>query len=540
MSSNRPMWQRFLAAVWGAVTWGVMATSVHSQSPPRRLPAVPLSYAGADQVATLNFEPPPLESPAIDRETVQKIVREELQAEKAQTSAAAESKPAPEALEIGKDRTLISKWDNGFVAETADKAFRIHLGGRLEFDNSWFNQSDNILIGPSDDQTMRDGTLFRRARFRSDGRLWENIDFACEVNFANIQDVSNVDNSAVQLGSVGLTDFYLTFREVPWVSNIRIGHVQAPISLERYSSSNAWYYMERSSMYDAFYNPNDYQNGVVIFDSYWDDRVTLAGSAAWISKADVQSFGFGADEGKYGAGARLTTLPIYENEGRTLLHFGTGYFHQALVEDRFNIASRELLRAGAGGSQTPNLIFTGTFFTPNGVHIANIEGAFVHGPFSVSGEYAVAHVNDVFDQATPTFTGSRGDVTYQAAYVETGLFVTPGDQRRYDKKTGTWVRTIPVENACVMKQDKCRDGYGAVQLCARYTFLDLVSGDPVLTPTSGGARAGLQHDVTLGVNWYLNSQTWFMINYVATRLDSVVPGASGDIQGIGCRLHFDF
>ena len=53
---------------------------------------------------------------------------------------AAESKAAPESTEIGKDRTLIPKWDNGFVAETADKAFRIHLGGRLEFDNSWFTQ----------------------------------------------------------------------------------------------------------------------------------------------------------------------------------------------------------------------------------------------------------------------------------------------------------------------------------------------------------------------------------------------------------------
>jgi phosphate-selective porin len=62
----------------------------------------------------------------------------------------------------------------------------------------------------------------------------------------------------------------------------------------------------------------------------------------------------------------------------------------------------------------------------------------------------------------------------------------------------------------------------------------------VLTPTSGGARAGRQQDVTLGVNWYINSQTWVMLDYVVTHIDSVVPGASGNIQGIGCRLHIDF
>ena len=115
-----------------------------------------------------------------------------------------------------------------------------------------------------------------------------------------------------------------------------------------------------------------------------------------------------------------------------------------------------------------------------------------------------------------------------------------GDQRRYDKKTGTWARTNPIENAYYFRQhgEPMCCGHGAVQLVARYTFLDLVSGDPILTPTSGGARE--QQDVTLGVNWYINSQMWFMLNYVATRIDSVTPGADGDIHGVGCRLHLDF
>jgi phosphate-selective porin OprO/OprP len=299
--------------------------------------------------------------------------------------------------------------------------------------------------------------------------------------------------------------------------------------------------MERSSMWDAFYNPNDYQNGVVIFNSYLDDRITFAASAAWIGKSDVQSFGFGAHEGKYGFGVRLTGLPYYESEGRKLLHVGAGYFHQTLVDNRFSVASRPLLRAGAGGTQTPNLVFTGTFFTPNGADVANVEGAVVVGPFSLSSEYAMVRVNDVFETDTPTFTGSRGNVTYQAAYVEAGLFVTPGDARRYDKTTGTWARTIPVENAFHLRQDGGRIfGRGAVQLVARYTYLDLVDGNPVLTQTTGGARAGRQHDGTFGVNWYLNSQTIIMVNYVATYLDSVVPDASGNIHGIGCRIHIDF
>jgi phosphate-selective porin OprO/OprP len=525
----------------GGLLAGLLAVPALAQDPPPSA-FTRLEPPGAAETDDAKLRSLEYASTNLDRETILRIVREELEAERARTKV--ESAPSSDVTwkryEVGADRELKARWDNGFVAETNDKAFRVHIGGRLEFDNSWFTQDDNILVGSSPDQEMQDGTLFRRARFRTDGRLWELVDFACEVNFANIQDVSNVDNSTVQVGSVGLTDFYVTFREVPWLGNVRMGHVQAPIGLERYSSSNAWYYMERSSMFDAFYNPNDYQNGVVVFDSYLDDRVTLAGSAAWVSKSTVQSFGFGADEGNYGIGARATALPLYYDEGRSFLHVGAGYFHQALVDDRFSVASRPLLRAGAGGGDTPNLIFTGTYFTPNGAGVANAEAALVHGPFSLSSEYSVAHVSDVFEQAD--FTGPRGDAMYQAAYVEGGLFVTPGDHRRYDQKTGTWTRTNPVQSAFLVKGEDGRScfGHGAVQLVTRYTYLDLVDGDPLLTPTSGGARAGRQQDVTLGVNWYLNSQTWFMVNYVATRIDSVAPGADGDIHGVGCRLHLDF
>ena len=120
--------------------------------------------------------------------------------------------------------------------------------------------------------------------------------------------------------------------------------------------------------------------------------------------------------------------------------------------------------------------------------------------------------------------------------------MSPGDRRRYDKENGTWARTIPRENAFLTRDDCGRWGHGtgAVQLLARLSYIDLVSGSPVLTPTSGGARAGTQRDVTLGENWYLNPQTFFMVNYVWTRVNSVVAGASGDVHGFGVRLNFDF
>src|SRR5262245_12569277 len=111
--------------------------------------------------------------------------------------------PAPEAVppnppvadvEMRSDRPMTASWTNGFVAKTADDAFGIHIGGRAEFDNSWYTQDSNLLLGPTADTRLTDGSLFRRARLRADGRMWDFIDFAAEVNFANIQDASNVEN----------------------------------------------------------------------------------------------------------------------------------------------------------------------------------------------------------------------------------------------------------------------------------------------------------------------------------------------------------
>src|SRR5262249_51385338 len=148
-----------------------------------------------------------------------------------------------------------------------------------------------------------------------------------------------------------------------------------------------------------FLGPNNYQDGVLVFSSCLDDRITWAGSFTRIGRATVNSFGFDAQDGKYAGAVRLTGLPVYEQDGRVLLHVGAGYQHQALVDHQFNVANRPLLRAGSGGgTDTPNVLFTGTFFSPNGADVLDLEWALVYGPFALSGEYAIAHGTNVFDQ----------------------------------------------------------------------------------------------------------------------------------------------
>ncbi len=117
--------------------------------------------------------------------------------------------------------------------------------------------------------------------------------------------------------------------------------------------------------------------------------------------------------------------------------------------------------------------------------------------------------------------------------------MTP-DYRRYDTTAGTWDRQI-IAREGAQREDGCWRFFARrtlVQFLCRYTYLDLAAGTPTLTPSSG-ALAGWENDLTTGFDCYINSQVHFIVNYVYTHLE-YVNGTSGNINGLGCRLHMDF
>jgi phosphate-selective porin len=182
------------------------------------------------------------QGPSPPQVPVQKL-SENLSAEATPASAAsmapADADPRPR---------LNAYWDYGAVLESSDKAFRLHVGGCLEFDNTFYGPLPTLPF------TLQDGADMRRARLRADGTIGRDVDFVTEVNFANIQDVTNED-ATTNIGSVGLNDFYVAFNHVPVVENLRLGHFQQPIGLEHSTGANTQYYMEQSDGHDAFFQP---------------------------------------------------------------------------------------------------------------------------------------------------------------------------------------------------------------------------------------------------------------------------------------------
>ena len=82
-----------------------------------------------------------------------------------------------------------------------------------------------------------------------------------------------------------------------------------------------------------------------------------------------------------------------------------------------------------------------------------------------------------------------------------------------------------------------KDGFGALELAARYDWLDL-SNTPV-----PGRQGNEAQSATLGLNWYFNPYAKLMFNWVHfwgdnTPLDPIGTETEGD--ALGTRLHLDF
>ena len=87
-------------------------------------------------------------APPLNDQAVRKIVSDYLddkqkqdreKKEKEEKDKAEKKKlEAEEFQEVGKDLTLKTTWNNGFLAETADKAFKFHLGGRFQYDTGFY------------------------------------------------------------------------------------------------------------------------------------------------------------------------------------------------------------------------------------------------------------------------------------------------------------------------------------------------------------------------------------------------------------------
>ncbi|MBN9122195.1 MAG: hypothetical protein J0I06_24160, partial [Planctomycetes bacterium] len=454
---------------------------------------------------------------------------------------------------LGTGRNLNVSWDaGGFRYRSPDGGFNLHLGGRLMTDEVWWTESPNLRRpatlpagSPLPLQTgvgqgigdLQDGAFIRRARFIADGSVFKNIDFKVEFDFENYN-------------SIAFDESFVGVRNLPYVGMVRFGQTHVPFGLEAYTSSRFLPQLERSPLFDAFYQ--EFAPGLFTNTTFLDERVTMQHMLHRID--NFQQFnGASFGDGKYAYSGRVSGLPVYEDDGRYLLHLGVAYqwrkgsppldFNGSTAvpsspapavttnTDLIRFRARPGLRDAVGlQGNGARAVDTGNIIAD---HVQSVNGEFLwyHGPFWVQSEVNCSRVDNAVFPASGTGT-ARGDLTYWGYYAQTGFFLT-GESRGYDKAMGKYGRVVPRTNFFLVRDEGGRicSGPGAWELTYRYAYLDL---------NDRSIQGGLYSEHTVGLNWYWNANIKIQFNYINGARTVPAGAVSGTVQGIGLRGSLEF
>jgi phosphate-selective porin OprO/OprP len=171
-----------------------------------------------------------------------------------------------------------------------------------------------------------------------------------------------------------------------------------------------------------------------------------------------------------------------------LLHLGASgnYVHSGTNQIRYQSRPESYL--------APETVDTGTIDSSK-AFLYGLEGAWVHGPYCVQGEYFHSFVKD-----------NLGDrLNFGGFYVYGTYFIT-GESRPYDRRDGTFGRVRPKENFSWKQRT-----WGAWEVGVRFSHLDLNDG-----PVHGGRMDIL----TGGLNWSPSPLVRVMFNYLRQNISN--------------------
>lgn len=314
--------------------------------------------------------------------------------------------------------------------------------------------------------------------------------------------------------NVTITDMFLTYDRGPL--NVTLGHYKPFGSLDELTSDLDTSFMERAAFVQAFGFERrlglsfGYAKGDVLVNAgvFTDDIKALSGNNSGTAVN-------GDANNSYSVDSRIVWMPKLD---KIQLHVG-GSVHMRDMNTLSTINTTYQARPATG---TTDL----RFISAGGRKVnkefgAGLELAAISGPFHATGETYWFR---------PELAVSGRDAHFFGGYGEIGYMLTGGDVRPYKKGAfGAIVPTKPVG----------KGGWGALQIVARYDYLDL--NDP-----ARGITGGTQKGYYAGINWVPVEYVKFMLNYGhidysnATVADTTNGGRSYGVDILAARAQVSF
>lgn len=414
----------------------------------------------------------------------------------------------------------VAETKGGIKIKTEDGRFEANVNGRIHFDAYVFDQDEDALFGTSA-LNNRGGTAFRREYLTLTGKLygWKykyEHDFAAEGGTVTAPTCTSsavgVDGGTptITCSAPSVSNTGASGNREMWVSTnlgpgeIIIGQFKPFRGMEELTSSNEITMAERPvTSASGIYNGRQFLMGVG-YKGIVADQLGYGVDVMQLGAANTTSEGMSY-------GGRAYWFPL-SAEGQTM-HVGLSYHVDS--EDVGSIAatpgftyggrrgqSITFGNAGSGSCSNTSVAACGSQDT------AALELAASFGPLTAQAEYAKATLEDAFIVA-----GEPEDADVDAYYAQLSWFVT-GEKKPYKKDRGAFGSPKPA------------NAYGAWEVVARYESIESKdeSATNTLCAVSGlsGAAGADQCEVTqlsAGVNWYVNPNVRFLLNYYKAEAD---------------------
>ena len=402
-----------------------------------------------------------------------------------------------------KSAGVVKASEKGFTVQSADGANNVKLRGVLHVDGRALLSDDDTIV---DDQF-----LLRRVRPIVEGTVGGIYDFRFTPDFAQ--------------GRTVIQDAYVTGRFAPGFQ-LTAGKFKAPIGLERLQSANDIRFVERAYPTQLVTNRDI---GLQVAGNLLEDRLAyqvayLNGSNDGRSSEDFADVEVNDD--KEWAG-RIFAQPFANSDSFALRGLGFGVAGSYTSQE--GNATQTLLPQYRTPAQS-------TFFKYRSAAVATGDRTrvapqfyYYAGRFGLLGEWTEVSQ----DVAMPGALGVREDQVDTTAWQIQAAFFLTGEEEsfkgykpnsEFSLENGTW---------------------GGWEIVARYHELDVDDaafdggGDSFADPLASARKAST---IGIGLNWYLNQNLKWVLNYERTSFEGGAPdgGDRDDEEAVLTRVAVGF
>ena len=421
---------------------------------------------------------------------------------------------------LEEDWKKFSESEQAKKAKEASKATTMKITGRIHLDGWNFSNSTPGIAAfnnPADPMDPENNLEFRRLRLGFSGDIKDNMIYKLEFDFDDANDPT-------------IKDVYMGWNDLPVFQTLLIGNQKRPLGMDHLNSSRFNWLLERPLVIEAF-NQDARRLGIAAYgvseDETWNWRYGI-----YELENIANDSGYAGDAGQYSLNGRLAGTPWYDetSDGRGYLHLGIANMWakpdgspSATASNNNEARFRTRPEARTGSVRW---LDTGAIAGADWFNTLGLEAMLTIGSFSAVSEYQVTYLG----------RGSQGsDLTFEGAYVQAGYFLT-GEYQPINRRTGTIDRVKPLENFFLVNtcDDEIASGWGAWQVIARYSYLDL---------SDGNITGGDERNFTFGMVWWWNSHARMQFNYIHAQIDDRGPidGYTGGRSDIfGARFSVDF